>query len=44
MNTAEKFNLVFEGKLAPGKATDDVKQALMKLLKTDAKRDFIRPL
>ena len=41
---AEKFNLVFEAKLASGKDTDDVKQALMKLLKTDAKKDFIREL
>ena len=32
---AEKFNLVFEGKIAPGQEEDAVKSALMKLLKTD---------
>lgn len=33
---AEKLNLVFDGKLAPGKDGGAVRQALMKLLKTDA--------
>ena len=33
---AEKFDLVFEGKLAPGKDVNAVKKALMKLLKADA--------
>jgi len=33
---AEKFNLVFEGRLAPGRDVNVVKKALMKLLKTDA--------
>ena len=32
---AEKFNLVFEGKIAPGQEEGAVKAALMKLLKTD---------
>jgi uncharacterized protein YbjQ (UPF0145 family) len=32
---AEKFDLVFEGKIAPGQDEGAVKQALMKLLKTD---------
>lgn len=32
---AEKFDLVFEGKIAPGRDEGAVKQALMKLLKTD---------
>ena len=32
---SEKFNLVFEGKIAPGQEEGAVKTALMKLLKTD---------
>jgi uncharacterized protein YbjQ (UPF0145 family) len=35
MKMAEKFDLVFEGKIAPGQDEGAVKQALMKLLKID---------
>jgi len=34
----DQYDIVFEGKTAPGKEIDSVKQALMKLLKADADR------
>jgi uncharacterized protein YbjQ (UPF0145 family) len=34
----DQYDIIFEGKTAPGKEIDSVKQALMKLLKADAGR------
>jgi uncharacterized protein YbjQ (UPF0145 family) len=35
---ADQYDIIFEGKTAPGKEIDSVKQALMKLLKANADR------